>query len=247
MRTAAIGFAMVFITLSAVGQQLATRSHGLINESRVGPYTYGTASETVFAVNALAFRTWNSSTTDDWNVGRYITGGSVPEFLAPITLPEGAVVTAIELDACDTSSTGRVQAFLTTCQSPSTGCSLLGAVETGALATPGCNLFYSTVNPNTIDNLHSSYVFEVYDTIDGAATKFNAVRVYYKLQVSPPPLTATFNDVPTTHLFYQYVEALAAAGITAGCGGGNYCPDASVTRGQMAVFLAKALGLHWPN
>jgi hypothetical protein len=51
--------------------------------------------------------------------------------------------------------------------------------------------------------------------------------------------------VPTTHLFYQYIEALAAAGITSGCGGGNYCPDAAVTRGQMAVFLAKALGLHW--
>jgi len=53
--------------------------------------------------------------------------------------------------------------------------------------------------------------------------------------------------VPTTHLFYQYIEALAAAGITSGCGGGNFCPDAALTRGQMAVFLAKALGLHWPN
>jgi hypothetical protein len=26
-----------------------------------------------------------------------------------------------------------------------------------------------------------------------------------------------------------------------------YCPDQPVTRGQMAVFLAKALGLHFPN
>ena len=69
--------------------------------------------------------------------------------------------------------------------------------------------------------------------------------MFYKLQVSPPPGTATFADVPTTHLFFQYVEALAAAGITSGCGGGNFCPDAAVTRGQMAVFLAKALGLHW--
>ncbi|MGH9380129.1 MAG: hypothetical protein ACRD2Z_05905 [Thermoanaerobaculia bacterium] len=31
-----------------------------------------------------------------------------------------------------------------------------------------------------------------------------------------------------------------------GCCGGNYCPNALVTRGQMAAFLAKALGLHWP-
>ncbi|HEX4439809.1 MAG TPA: S-layer homology domain-containing protein, partial [Thermoanaerobaculia bacterium] len=72
------------------------------------------------------------------------------------------------------------------------------------------------------------------------------VRVYYHLQVSPAPGTATFNDVPTNHPFFQFVEALAASGITAGCGGGNFCPDAPLTRGQMAVFLSKALGLHWP-
>jgi hypothetical protein len=35
--------------------------------------------------------------------------------------------------------------------------------------------------------------------------------------------------------------------VTGGCGNGNYCPDAPLTRGQMAVFLAKALGLHWPG
>ena len=33
----------------------------------------------------------------------------------------------------------------------------------------------------------------------------------------------------------------------AGCGSGNFCPDSPLTRRQMAVFLSKALGLHWPN
>jgi len=33
--------------------------------------------------------------------------------------------------------------------------------------------------------------------------------------------------------------------ITTGCGAGIYCPGDVVTRGQMAVFLAKALGLNW--
>ena len=61
------------------------------------------------------------------------------------------------------------------------------------------------------------------------------------------PATPTFTDVSPSHLFYRYIEALAAAGVTAGCGGGNYCPDAAVTRGQMAVFMARALGLFWPN
>jgi hypothetical protein len=64
--------------------------------------------------------------------------------------------------------------------------------------------------------------------------------------MSPAPATATFpNDVPTSHPFFRYVEALYASGITAGCGTG-YCPDNPVTRGQMAVFLTKALGLYWP-
>ena len=56
----------------------------------------------------------------------------------------------------------------------------------------------------------------------------------------------TFGDVPETHPFSRFIEALAASGITGGCGdGSNYCPNAPLTRGQMAVFLAKALGLHW--
>ena len=42
------------------------------------------------------------------------------------------------------------------------------------------------------------------------------------------------------------IQALVDAGITAGCGSGNYCPDNPLTRGQMAVFLSKALGLNWP-
>jgi hypothetical protein len=68
------------------------------------------------------------------------------------------------------------------------------------------------------------------------------------LQVSPAPATASFpNDVPTSHPYFRFVEALKASGITGGCGTGSYCPDAAVTRGQMAVFLATALGLNWIN
>ena len=79
------------------------------------------------------------------------------------------------------------------------------------------------------------------------STRFQAVRIIYRLQVSPAPATATFNDVPTTSGQFRFVEALVAAGITSGCGAGNYCPNDPVTRGQMAVFLSVALGLHFPN
>jgi hypothetical protein len=72
------------------------------------------------------------------------------------------------------------------------------------------------------------------------------VVVRWRRSVSPGPVVATFNDVPTDHPLFQFVEALAASGITVGCGGGDFCPGNPLTRGQMAVFLAKALGLHFP-
>jgi len=49
-----------------------------------------------------------------------------------------------------------------------------------------------------------------------------------------------FADVPPTSPFHDSVVAIATAGITAGCGGANYCPTNPVRRDQMAVFLLRA-------
>jgi uncharacterized repeat protein (TIGR03803 family) len=49
-----------------------------------------------------------------------------------------------------------------------------------------------------------------------------------------------FFDVPPTDLFSPFICTVARDGITAGCGGDNYCPDSPITRAQMAVFLLKA-------
>lgn len=60
----------------------------------------------------------------------------------------------------------------------------------------------------------------------------------------PPMATGTvFGDVPPGSFASDWIEQLAAESITGGCGGGNYCPDANVTRDQMAVFLVKTFGL----
>jgi peptide/nickel transport system substrate-binding protein len=56
----------------------------------------------------------------------------------------------------------------------------------------------------------------------------------------PPTATGDFLDVPANYWAAAWIEQLAAEGITAGCGGGNYCPTTPVTRDQMAVFLLKA-------
>jgi hypothetical protein len=50
----------------------------------------------------------------------------------------------------------------------------------------------------------------------------------------------SFTDVPTSQIFYKYIEDIFHNGITGGCGAGIYCPTSSVTRAQMAAFLLKA-------
>ena len=60
-----------------------------------------------------------------------------------------------------------------------------------------------------------------------------------------PPAVAhsRFNDVPDTHWAKDWIEQLAAEGITAGYPDGGYHPEQTVTRAEMAVFLVKAFGL----
>ena len=57
---------------------------------------------------------------------------------------------------------------------------------------------------------------------------------------APPPCAGVFADVPCPSLFADWIEALAAEGITGGCGGSSYCPLNPVRRDQMAAFLLKA-------
>jgi hypothetical protein len=63
--------------------------------------------------------------------------------------------------------------------------------------------------------------------------------------VDPPPCAPpnTFLDVPETSPFCRWIEELARRGVVSGCGGGNYCPLAPVTREQMGVFLGVTFGL----
>ncbi len=61
---------------------------------------------------------------------------------------------------------------------------------------------------------------------------------------APPAASGDFSDVPVGNPFAPWVEALKDEGVTAGCGGGLYCPNAATRRGQMAVFLTKGFHLN---
>jgi S-layer homology domain len=75
---------------------------------------------------------------------------------------------------------------------------------------------------------------------------FAGCLVFSQRQVAPASGPATFTDVPTSSPWFPYVEALVDTGVTGGCAPGLYCPNDPVTRGQMATFLAKALGMGFP-
>ena len=52
-----------------------------------------------------------------------------------------------------------------------------------------------------------------------------------------------FSDVAADSFHAPFIERMAELGVTAGCGDGTFCPDDTVTRYQMAVFLTRAFKL----
>ena len=69
------------------------------------------------------------------------------------------------------------------------------------------------------------------------------LRAKYGSGYSPPPATGMFSDVSVNHWAARWAEQLAREGISSGCGGGRFCPNSSVTRAQMAVFVVRAFDL----
>jgi hypothetical protein len=49
-----------------------------------------------------------------------------------------------------------------------------------------------------------------------------------------------FTDVPVSHPFFKYIQKMKELGITAGCTPTAFCPNDSITRGQMATFIIRA-------
>ena len=82
-----------------------------------------------------------------------------------------------------------------------------------------------------------------HEPIDRATMAVWTVRVLDGAE--PPEVASTrFADVDSSHAHAAFVERFAQLGVTKGCMDGTvFCPDAAVTRAQMAVFLSRAFGL----
>lgn len=205
---------------------------------------FGTTSLTYLRISGLEFLPQNGTGYGTSFLQRWPTNEDV--MLAPVHLPDGAIIDYLEIDFCDSLDPADIHLELRDCGPLGAPCDVVANIN--SFANPGCSAISTSGINYPVDNRSSSFALRAFfQAVDDAALTLGGAIVGYRLQVSPPPATASFNDVPTSHPFFQFVEALKAAGITGGCQANPplYCPDNPVTRGQMAVFLAKALGLHW--
>ena len=165
---------------------------------------------------------------------------------AGIRVPTGAIIDYIEIDACDGNALLDMSLTLYECDIFGGPCTTPAFVVTDALT--GCGTVSVSGIGHEVNNALFALGLEVFDPAGDSSLRISGAAVGYYLQVSPAPAVATFGDVPTGDIYFQFIEALAASGITAGCDAvPNYCPERPITRAEMAVFLAKALGLHFPN
>jgi hypothetical protein len=61
--------------------------------------------------------------------------------------------------------------------------------------------------------------------------------------LSLPPATRDYFTDDSRSSHQDAINRLAEAGITTGCGGTRFCPRATVRRGPMASFIARAVDL----
>jgi hypothetical protein len=216
---------------------------------------WGTDSTIIKTVQVLDFLPdadveWVTLANPSVGIAVYQTAPTVIRaWWAPVSIPSGATVTAIELEACDSTATGNMQFGMASGASPGGSAANVTPVgDTGLSDTPGCAYFsvapYSQLTVNNFNNKY--WLFLGWSGDYTSSNTALAIRVWYNLQMSPDPVFATFSDVPVSHWAHQYVEALYASGITEGYSDGTFRPGQPVLRGQMAAFLSKALGLHWP-
>jgi S-layer homology domain len=232
-----------------IGSCFSTGALGQPESGAVLEPKFGTQDQTITVVSGLNF---SGAGGRDYVTFSYVFPGCLPpcpgvyQIHSTFSLPAGAVIESIGINS--TSDVTAVMNF-----------SLYSRDENGATADlgnysipvhPVFDTDYFDFNFPIPGNRGLTFVIVVRSELsdDGDFTqRVGYAEVRWRRTVSSPPATPSFGDVPGSHPFFQFIEALASSGITGGCGGGNYCPEAALTRGQMAVFLSKALGLHWPR
>jgi hypothetical protein len=206
----------------------------------------------ILQIPAAAFTPRGSGAGLNTSLPGYLQSTGAVALWAPVFLPSGASVIWLDAYYCDATASATFRFWLTTYTGYSdatanfTDIAYLPSVDgTGS----GCQYDTHYIGGHTINNdvrYHGGGQYVINAQADGAGVAFKGVDLWWSRPISPAPATASFTDVPVGSQFFAEVEALKASGITGGCTATTFCPTATVTRLQMAAFLARALGLYWP-
>ena len=248
-KTMARGLLVGFLSLLAAGWVVAE------GNSPQSPSDFGDKIN-VLQIPAAGFQPRCSALAYDYSQAGFIYATNNPcnfpaEIMwAPVTLPTGALIHFLNLYYNDLDPAEDITVTLRAIPASGVQQDLATASSTGS---GGAGYAFSPLISYIVNN-DVQYDSEgrqlvVLLAIPSATTsrQFKGVDLWWTRPVSPAPAVARFNDVPPNHPFFQFIEALAKSGVTGGCSAAPalYCPDSPVTRGQMAVFLSKALGLSW--
>jgi hypothetical protein len=88
-----------------------------------------------------------------------------------------------------------------------------------------------------------AYAPKILDLYDGALRHAGlqpGVRATLACGAATATTSQRFSDVPVGHTHARAIEALAASRITEGCTTRDFCPSRTVTRAQVATFVARA-------
>jgi hypothetical protein len=238
-------------TLVGLPAASAAASTESVQARAIRPADYGVGNTNILQIPAAAFSVFGNTAPWGVDTNGYLhpISGSFNAW-APVILPTGSRIFYLDLYYSDTDASANGYAFLAalTGFNNSADVDQLASVftsgDTGKAYGASQPIFYD-VNNDVRFGGGAQLIIQVH--LPSPEVGFKAVDLWWTRQMSPAPGSATFADVPTSHPFFRAIEALVASGVTSGCGGGNYCPDSPVTRGEIAKFLVRALGMYWPD
>jgi hypothetical protein len=110
-----------------------------------------------------------------------------------------------------------------------------GAADYGTVAVGATASCTDTGNCYSVNNSTAARPATHWDSTADEAVSPGGVTRTWTLHIGN-----SFSDVPESNPFYRFIETLLHNGVTGGCTATEYCPSASTSREQMAVFALVA-------
>lgn len=112
---------------------------------------------------------------------------------------------------------------------------------------PTSNVYYDIINTMAAKGIINGYEDGTLRPTNEISRKHVAALLSRSMELKPIRSGFTFKDIPTTHTYYNDIQKLYRAGIIDGDIDGNFNPNQSITRAQMAKVLTIAFDLKITN